>query len=265
MNRRHFISTMGGAATAASLFGREDAFGAEDTTSLYAKGLVMVSFEHPEVLRLGFPEAPEHRATLIARPRNGGQREVRLKGAGIVQTAAASMGRMDYRIPELIRMQELYGAEIRSRIQDCPITLSIPYGAIKRISAANVSTSRYKFVRSDNGREITTFRPRQIAETLKIELLSEGTLALDGGKSTIALNTMKELHAEYTPTKAPPENVDAFTAHFPHYFAYLDRPKNAGFDAVPLQLGGSPASATPHVGNHFARLWPYMMCFIIGI
>ena len=143
--------------------------------------------------------------------------------------------------------------------------ISIPYAAIKSITTVETSPTRYTFVRADNGKEIVTFRPRKIAETLKFELSSDAVMKLDGGTS-VALSTMKEVHAEYAPEDASVvAGVDAFTAHFPHYNAYLDRPGNANFDVLPKNLGQAP-SPTPRVGNNFAApMWPWYMCFVVGI
>lgn len=266
MNRRHFITSVSGAtAAAASLSHLNNAFGSGTTTSFYAKGLIMVSFEDDRVLRLGFSKAHAHKATLAMVPQKGSQRALNLKGAYAVETASAGSGRPDYRIPELIRMQELYGNNIRSRVDQCPVVISIPYAAIKSITAPETSSTRYTFVRADNGQEIVTFRPRKIAETLKIELSSDAVMKLDGGKTPVALSTMKEVHAEYLPEDAAVvAGVDAFTAHFPHYNAYLVRPANANFDVLPKNLGASSAP-TPKVGNNFMPIWPYSMCFVIGI
>jgi hypothetical protein len=266
MNRRHFMTAMGGAtAAAASLMHANRAFATETTTSFYVKGLILVSFEDSNVLRLGLPKAPGHKATLALVPQAGSQRTLSLKGNYSVATAAKSTGKPEYKIPELIRMQELYGNNIHSRVNECPTVISIPYAAIKSITAPETSPTRYTFVRADNGKEIATFRPRKIAETLKIELSSDTVMNLDGGKTTVALNSMKEVHAEYAPEDASVvAGVDAFTAHFPHYNAYLDRPANANFDVLPKNLGPS-SSATPRVGSNFMPIWPYTLCFVVGV
>jgi hypothetical protein len=265
MNRRHFITAMGGATAAASMAHLNNALAAEAiTTAFYAKGLIMVSFEDPTVLRLGLPRAHAHKATLGMIPGQGSQRMVNLKGAYVVETAAPTSGKTNYVIPELVRMQEFYGADVRSRITECPTVISIPYAAIKSITAVETSPTRYTFVRADNGKEIETFRPRKIAETLKIDLLPGATLKLSGGKS-VALDTMRELHAEYS--FEDPESlagIDAFTAHFPHYNAYLVRPVNSNFDVLPKNLGAAPTTA-PKVGKSFMPFWPYYMCFMIGV
>jgi hypothetical protein len=264
MNRRHFISAMGGATAAAAALGHlNKTLGAETGTAFYAKGLIMVSFEDSRVLRLGFPKAHGHKATLAMVPQTGSQRAVNLKGNYSVETAAIGTGRPDYKIPELIRMQEIYGKGIHSRVEQCPTVISIPYAAIKSITAPETSSARYTFVRADNGQEIVTFRPRKVAETLKIELSSGASMKLDG--KTVDLNAMKEIHAEYVPEDASVvAGLDAFTAHFPHYNAYLDRPANANFDVLPKNLGAS-SSPAPRVGNNFMPLWPYFACFIIAV
>src|SRR5688572_22993429 len=119
MKRRHFLAAMGGAtAAAASMAHLNEAFAAETTTSFYAKGLMIASFEDPNVLRLGLPKAHAHKATLALSPRKGSPRLTDLKGAYVVETAATASGRPKYNIPELIRMQELYGNSIRSKVED---------------------------------------------------------------------------------------------------------------------------------------------------
>lgn len=267
MNRRHFLSTLGAAGAAASILKINPALGAtEATTAFYAKGLILVSFEDAHFLRLGFPKAAGHKATLALVPESGTQKTLSLKSNGTVETKRVDTGKRDFKVPELIRMQEIYGNKISSRVAECPLVISIPYSAIRSISASEVSPTRYTFVRADNGQEVNTFRPRQIAETLKIELLSDSILKLDGGKSAVALNSMKEVHAQYTPDSASSSDVqiDAFAAHFPHYYAYLDRPQGAGFDVVPKKLGGN-SSTTPKVGNRYMMYFPYTMCFVVAV
>ena len=266
MNRRYFLTAAGGAtAAAASMVHLDRALAAETSTAFFAKGLIMISFEDSRVLRLGFPKAHAHKATLSLVSKNDGQRTLNLKGAYSVETDLTGASKPDFKIPELIRMQEIYGNGIRSRVSECPTVVSIPYAAIKSITAPETSPTRYTFVRADTGKEIATFRPRKIAETLKIELSSDTVMNLDGGKTTVALNSMKEVHAEYAPEDASVvAGVDAFTAHFPHYNAYLDRPANANFDVLPKNLGPS-SSATPRVGSNFMPIWPYTMCFVIGL
>src|SRR5438105_3669811 len=85
INRREFLSVLGG-ATAISM--AIPAFASTttadqtvtDVTSLYVKGLVMVDLGNPEVIRLGFPKAPGHRATLSVVPENGARQVLAIKG-----------------------------------------------------------------------------------------------------------------------------------------------------------------------------------------
>lgn len=264
MNRRHFLA-LGSAATF-SLTRLDPALASPQTTALYAKGLILVSFEDTRYLRLGFPKAPGHKATLAMLPQSGTRRMLNLKGNSFVETTADSSGRTDYKIPELIRMQEIYGSSLKSKIAACPTVIHIPYAAIRNIKTSEVSPSRYTFVRADNGKEITTFRPRQVAETLRIDLVSDGILKLDGGKTAIPLDAMSELHTEHSPDAPPPSQseVDPFTAHFHHYFAYLERPAASNFDVIPRKLSGT-SSVTPRVGNRYMMFWPYYYCFVVSV
>jgi hypothetical protein len=257
---------MGGAtAAAASLIHVNRAFAAETTTSFYVKGLILVSFEDSKVLRLGLPKAPGHKATLAMVPQSGSRRLLKLKGNYAIETAARATGKPEYKIPELVRMQELHGNNIHSRVNECPTVISIPYAAIKSIAAADLSPDRYTFVRSDNGQEIVSFRPRKLAETLRIELSSDAIMNTEYEKSVVAMSTMKEVHTEYAPdAPATQAEIDAFAAHFSHYYDYLDRPAGANFQAVPKKLGGT-SSPTPHVGNHFAMFYPWTGCYVIAV
>src|SRR4030095_823314 len=166
-------------------------------------------------------------------------------------------------MPELIRMQEIYGNNVHSKVQECPTVISIPYGAIKSISAAEVSPTRYTFVRADNGQEVTTFRPRKVAETLRIELSSDAIMKVDGKR--IAMNAMKELHTAYSPEDpSSVAGMDAHAMHFPYYNASLVSPPEANFDVIPKNLEPT-RSATPDIGHHFMpRLWPDFGCFVIA-
>jgi hypothetical protein len=145
MNRRDFLAAAG-SVTAASMFTTNPLF-AERTTSLYAKGLIIASFEDSQVLRLGFPKASGHKATLDIAPLTGKHQNLIMRGNNIIETADSSSNKPKFVIPEVIRMQELYGDGIRSRVNECPVVLSIPYAAIRNITATDLSPSKYKFVR----------------------------------------------------------------------------------------------------------------------
>jgi hypothetical protein len=71
INRREFFSLLGG-ATAMSMAIPAIASSTDNVaaalTSLYVKGLVMVDLGDPDILRLGFPKAPGHSATLAVLP-----------------------------------------------------------------------------------------------------------------------------------------------------------------------------------------------------
>jgi hypothetical protein len=265
MNRRRFLEVMGGAGTAAvSLSHVPNILAAQTTTPFYVKGLVMISFEDQRVLRLGLPKAPGHKGTLSMAPQSGRLRSLNLKGTYTIESAANVSQRPEYKIPELIRMQELYGNQIRSRVNECPAVISIPYAAIESITATEVSPSRYTFVRADTGQEVPTFRPRKVAETLRIDLSSDAAITLAGEK--VKMNTLKEVRAEYSPDAPPPEaEMDAFTAHFPHYLPYLNRPATANFDVIPRNLDPRSSVPAPRIGNNFLPLWPYTVCFVIGV
>jgi hypothetical protein len=262
MNRRDFLTAIGGAA-AVSVTNMPSVFAAPNTTSLYVKGLVMLSTSDPQVVRIGFPKAPGHKATLEVVPQTGASRVLTVKGKGEVQTTGLALSEPKIKVPELVNMKEFYGTAYHSRIEECPIVINIPKAAIQSITTASVSDDRYTFVRADNGLEVTTFRPRQIADTIQIDLSSAAVLKLDNGKVSIPLNTTRELRADYSPGQSA-SNGD-YADHFQHYFMYIDRPPAADFAVMPKKLGGS-SQRTPTVGNNFAAAyWPYYFCYAVEL
>jgi hypothetical protein len=266
MNRREFLNVLGG-ASAASMIGVSafasstvDKVGA-DVTSMYVKGLVMVDLGNPDLIRIGFPKAPGHKATLSIVPQSGARRTIAIKGNGSVEAHGIASNDPKIFIPEIVRMKEFYGEGVRSHVDKCPSVISIPKAAIKSVTTTEVSPSRYTFVRADNGEEVNGFRPRQIAETIKIDLLSAGTLKLDDGKMNIPLDSARELRVDYAPERVDP-GFDAYADHFGHYFNYIDKPAALDFDVVPRKVSGG-SSSTPKVGNQFID--GYVVCFLTAV
>jgi hypothetical protein len=262
MNRRDFMTVLGGAGVA-SLAGFHPAFAAEQTTTLYLKGLVMVSFEN-QMMRIGFPKAPGHKATLRIQPVNGAARKISLNGNGSLQLNTTTAGAPKIVIPEIVKTSEFYGPNVKAKFDKCPSLIEIPYSAIRSIATSAVTKDRWTFVRADNGQEVNTFRPRQIAEGLKVEISSNGVLKLNGGKMSVPLQTTQEILANYEP-EANNRYPDMYVDHFAHYFEYMDRPPAADFMVVPKRITGISSSTTPRVGNNFAMIDFTPMCYLILI
>ena len=261
MNRREFFTVFAGASAISFAI---PAFAANavdkaatDITSLYVKGLVMVDLGNPELIRLGFPKAAGHKATLSVVPTTGSKQTLAIKGNGTIESKAIASADAKIFVPELVKMNEFYGNNVKSHIDQCPGVITIPRNAIRGITTTEVTPVRYTFVRTDNGEEVSSFRPRQIAETIKIDLSSAGILKLDNGKVNIPLETARELRVEYTQEKVA--SADPFADHFHHYFPYVERPAALDFDVVPKRVGAA-SSPTPHVGHHFMMLDNTTLC-----
>jgi hypothetical protein len=266
INRREFMSVLGGATAISMAIPAIAATTADNltpnVTALFVKGLVMVDVGDTSVIRLGFPKAPGHKATLSVVPQNGAKRTLSIKGHGVVDAKPIAAADAKILVPELIRMKEFYGDDVKSHIDQCPGVISIPRTAIRSIAATELTPSRYTFVRADNGQEVTSFRPRQVADAIKIELSSAGKLTLDDGKVTIPLDTARELRVEYTADNVT--SSDPFADHFHHYFPYIERPAALDFDVVPRKVGAA-SSATPHEGHHFMRIDNYTLCSLVAV
>jgi len=267
INRRQFLTALG-SATAVSIaipsFASTSTADkpATDVTSLYVKGLVMVDLGNPDLIRLGLPKAPGHRATLSFVPRNGIRQVLAIKGHGAVEAKPIASADTKIMVPELIRMKEFYGSDVKSHVDKCPGTISIPRNTIRSVTATELTASRYTFVRTDTGEEVTSFRPRQLADAIRIELSSAGTLKLDGGKVNIPLDTARELRVEYIPEKAA--STDPLPDHFHHYFPYIERPAALDFDVVPRKVGAA-SSPTPNGVHHFMMLDSVVVCSLVAV
>jgi hypothetical protein len=265
INRREFMSVLGGATAISMAIPGIAATTADnlksDVTALFVKGLVMVDVGDASVIRLGFPKAPGHKATLSVVPQSGAKQTLAIKGRGAVEAKPIAAAGGKILVPELIRMKEFYGDDVKSHIDKCPSVISIPRTAIRSIAATELTPSRYTFVRADNGQEVTSFRPRQVADAIKIELSSAGKLTLDDGKVTIPLDTTRELRVEYTADNVT--SSDPFADHFHHYFPYIERPAALDFDVVPRKVGAA-SSPTPHEGHHFMRIDAYVLCSLVA-
>jgi hypothetical protein len=267
MNRREFLSVLGGTTVIAGA-GHSLALSTgtsldRTTTPLYVKGLVLLDLDQSGVLRLGFPKAPGHKATLSILPENGSRRLMTIKGHGSLQTSELLSSQPRIFVPELVRMKEFYGPSVKSKVDQCPTVITIPHSAIRSVTTAELSKARYTFMRADNGQEVETFRPRQLAETLKIDLSSAGILKLDNGKISIPLEKTQELRVEYAPDS--PAGMNAYADHFQHFFSYVERPAALDFDVVPKKLGGG-SSSTPRIGHHFMmRFGDEVLCIPAAI
>ena len=266
MNRREFLNVLGG-VSAASMIGAS-AFAsssvdkvAADVTSMYVKGLVMVDLGNPDLIRIGFPKAPGHKATLSILPQTGARRTIAIKGNGLVEARGIASTDPKIFIPEIVRMKEFYGDGVKSHVDKCPSVISIPKTAIHSVTTTEVSPSRYTFVRADNGEEVTTFRPRQVAGEIKIDLSSAATLKLDDGKVNIPLETARELTVDYAPEKIDP-GFDPYADHFGHYFDYIEKPAALDFNVIPKKVSGGSIS-TPKIGNHFVD--GYVICWMAAV
>src|SRR2546422_10904664 len=112
INRRDFLSVLGGGAvsvTGVSAFASTSSDKSPaDVTSLYVKGLVLLDLGNPHLIRLGFPKAPGHKATLSVVPQNGLRRTIAIKGNGLVEAEGIVLPEPKIFGPELVRINEFY-------------------------------------------------------------------------------------------------------------------------------------------------------------
>ena len=170
MNRRDFLAIAGG-VSATSILGASPLLAAEQITPFYIRGLAMLSLNDPDYLRIGLPEAPHHRATLSVVPKADDRYAVAIRGNGELAGIRAAGGNPDLYLRDVVHVRELYKDAI-SLIDRSPSMISIPWTAIKSVETHSLSKERWTFVRRETDEEVISFRPRKIADSIKIELLS---------------------------------------------------------------------------------------------
>jgi hypothetical protein len=228
------------------------------TPAVLVKGLIMVSMDGTDSMIVAVPDAPGHRALITVTDISGNRRVLPLeKGTGVLTTSVSVERNSKIRVPELVQIQELYGNSVGKRLENARTTIAIPWSSIRDVKADQVTKERYTFVREDTGEEINSFRPRQIAESLRIELVSAATLKI--GNRAVNLENAQEIGIEYLPDH--PE-VNAYENHFHHYLHYLTLPQDKAFNVVPRKLSG-PSAASVRVGNSFYP--PYYLCYTLGL
>ena len=262
MKRREFMSVAGG-AVAISMLPTTSLFAATDpTTPFYVRGLAMLSFSDPQYLRIALPKAPHHAATLAVTPVGGGEpTETRIEGNGTLEDLIASGVKPDIRMPELIHIRELYRDAV-AKLDESPSIISIPWSAVRSMSTNAVSEDRWTFVFKETGEEVNSFRPRKIAESIKIDLVSNATLTMNGGRVSVPLASAEEVWTDFTPTRA---DMGAFEDHFTHYMPYVGTDEVA--EVVPKKLGRPRQSARlSGFGNAFAApMFPWAACFLVQL
>jgi hypothetical protein len=260
MKRREFMSVAGG-AVAISMLPSSSLFAVSQTTPFHVRGLAMLSFSDPQYLRIALPKAPHHAATLVVKALGGEPVETRIEGHGAVAGIAPSGVRPDIRIPELIHIRELYKDAV-AKLDASPSIISVPWSAVASMSTEVVSEDRWTFVFKDTGAEVNSFRPRKIAESIKIDLVSNATLTMNGGKVSVPLAGIEEVRTDFTPMH---ENAGGFEDHFDHYMPYVSTADVA--EVVPKKLGKPTQSATiSGFGNAFAaRFFPFTACFLVQV
>ena len=260
MNRRDFMTVVGGAGAASILGSSSILASSEKTTPLLVRGLVMLSFSDEDYLRIAIPKAHAHKATLTIVPTEGDRRYTEIKGHGTLEGVDPDGTKPEVRLPELLHVREIYRDAV-PRLEDSQSTISIPWSGVRSITTNTVSKDRWTFIRTDTGEEVHSVRPRKIAESIKIELLSSSTLKLNNGKDSVALGEVEELRTDFVPVS---DKVGDFVDHFAHYLPYVET--GDAFPVLPKRLGRARRkSYVPAVGNSFAMAFPSPICFLIRL
>ncbi len=256
MNRRDFLAIAGG-VSATSILGASPLLAAEQITPFYIRGLAMLSLNDPDYLRIGLPEAPHHRATLSVVPKADDRYAVAIRGNGELAGIRAAGGNPDLYLRDVVHVRELYKDAI-SLIDRSPSMISIPWTAIKSVETHSLSKERWTFVRRETDEEVISFRPRKIADSIKIELLSTGTLTMNDGAISVPLNEASEVWTDFVPES---DKVGDFTHHFQHYMPYVQTA--SAVEVEPKKLGERTERAQA-MGNSFAPMVvPWPVCFLM--
>jgi hypothetical protein len=209
---------------------------------IFVRGLLMLQLEQQDGLHVILPDASGHKAAITFVTVDGKRIVVPMKGRSTIQSSQSNDSPAVVKVPELVRLKELFGAAFTSKVERAPANVSIPWSSIRSVTTDEVSPARYTFIRTDNGEEIETFRPRNIAETIRIQLTSLGELNFKPLKSDIDVGKVKEIWIEQVPKSL--DSADMFRDHFHHYLHYIERPAGQNFNVEPKKLWGASTSTT---------------------
>ena len=217
--------------------------------AVFVRGLMILQLAQKDALHIVLPDAPGHRATVTFVMNDGKRHVIPFKGHSTIKAASDPEGSTAVvKVPELVRMKELYGDGFTPLIDRVADHIDIAWSGIRTVKTEKVTDSRYTFVRKDNGEEITSFRPRNIAESLRIELGSFEGLQFNGLKREINAAEVKEIWIEQVPKDM--STADVYPDHFHQYFHYIARAASQNFDVEPRKLTGA-ISRSPRVGQSF--------------
>lgn len=220
---------------------------------VFVKGLLMLQLQQKDGLQIILPEADGHKATITFVMNDGSRQVIPFKGLSSIRNLQAETSQAVVQVPELVRLKELFGDGAKARVDNVPNKVFISWSSIQSMTTEEVSPYRYTFVRKDTGSEIETFRPRNIAETIRIQLTSSGQLDFKALKRDIDVRKVKEIWVEQVPERADSASMDMFQEHFHHYLHYVVRPAGQNFDVEPTRLTSAAANATPRLGRAFWR------------
>jgi hypothetical protein len=224
-----------------------------NSPAVFVRGLMILQMAQKDALHIVLPDAPGHKATITFVMNDGERYVIPFKGHSIIKAASDPEGSTAVvKVPELIRMKELYGDGFTPLIDRVANRIEIPWSGIRAVKTDKVTNSRYTFVRKDNGEEITSFRPRNIAESLRIELGSFESLHFNGLKREMDAADVKEIWIEQVPKDM--STSDVYPDHFHHYFHYIARAASHNFDVEPRKVSGA-ISRSPRVGQSFWLDW----------
>lgn len=215
---------------------------------VFVQGLLMLQLEQADGLHIAVPAAEGHIASITFVMQDGQRHSIPFKGHSVVQMTGTTASTPVVKVSDLVRMKELYGDGFRVRMERSTNSISIPWNSIAMVSTERVTNARYTFVRRDNGEEIVAFRPRNIAESIRIDLSPSGQLKSGLAKGRIDLGGVREIRIEQQPTEM--SGMDAYAEHFDSYLRYIDRPAGLNFDVEPRKLSGA-GTYFPHVGQSF--------------
>ena len=229
---------------------------------VYVRGLAMLQLEDRDNLHIALPDAAGHDATITFVMNDGKKTVVPFKGHGAIRVSDPGNSRPVVNVPEVVRMKELYSSALKPLLDRAPRTVSIPWSGIRRVETEKVTDARYTFIRKDTGEELETFRPRKIAESIRIELASAGALDFGASRASFGLQGVKAIWIEYLPHDMTSGNP--FVEHFHHYVHYVQRPSGYEFDVEPRKMTGAGARVSPRIGNSF-WVGELALCYLVAV
>src|SRR2546430_1518618 len=103
--------------------------GTTASPAVFVRGLLMLQLEQYDGVHIILPDAPGHKAAITFVMSDGKRIVVPMKGRSTIQTSQPDHSPAVVKVPELVRMKELFGTAFTPQVDRAPGNVLIPWSS----------------------------------------------------------------------------------------------------------------------------------------